>query len=347
MPRRRIVPFFITHSGCRHRCIFCNQETVAPCRTIETVAEEVSATLGALGAGSTVECAFYGGTFSLLPPHQRRMLLDAVRPFRQRGVVLGIRISTRPDSLDDAMAVELSAAGVDTVEIGAQSMDDTVLRSSRRGHTAADVEAARDILARQGLSVGIQLMPGLPGESFAGAIRSMERVLALKPDFIRIYPTLVLKGTGLAALHGRGAYEPLSLQRAIDLCKHLLVMAYKARIPVIRMGVQPSEFLDAPGTVLAGPYHPAFRQLVESALFRDALLSLLPGAPSDCLIHCHPSRVSDLAGQHRSNLHAVRQAGHNVRIAADVSCSRDEIILVQPIGPPRVARVMEIRGQHL
>jgi histone acetyltransferase (RNA polymerase elongator complex component) len=325
MTRHRIVPFFIPHAGCPHRCLFCNQETVAPPLPLALVAERIRCMLAALPSGDSVECAFYGGSFAALPRQERQRLLDVVHHFLRQGRVLSIRISTRPDSLTPEVVDELAAAGVGTVELGVQSLDDEVLALSRRGHGARCVEEACRLLRAAGLTTGLQLMPGLPGDTRERALATMERAIALGPDFFRIYPTLVLEGTELADHYRQGSYRPLSLEGAVDLCKGLLLRARRAAIPVIRVGVQATELLDAPGTVLAGPYHPAFRQLVESALYGDLLLKLLRGAPADCDVRCHPSRLSDLVGQGRANIRRAAASGFHVRPLPDPEVADGEL----------------------
>jgi histone acetyltransferase (RNA polymerase elongator complex component) len=228
------------------------------------------------------------------------------------------------------VAAELSAAGVQTVELGVQSLDDEVLELSRRGHTARRAEDACRLLQAHGFSLGIQLMPGLPGDTVERSLQTMERVIALAPNFVRIYPTLVLAGTGLAELYRSGSYKPLSLSEAVALCKRLLLMARRASIPVIRMGIQATDMLDEPGTVLAGSYHPAFRQLVEGALYGDLLLQLLPGNPSTCVVRCHPSRVSDVAGQRRENLERAAARGCRVQIVQDQEVGVDQLVVTAP-----------------
>jgi histone acetyltransferase (RNA polymerase elongator complex component) len=332
MDRHPIIPFFISHAGCPHRCVFCNQATVAPPRPLKEMAREVVRSLEALPSGWQGECAFYGGTFAALPPADRGVLLEAVRPFIQQGKVTAIRVSTRPDSLTGPVVEELARSGVATVEIGAQSLHDGVLQASGRGHDAGSVSGAVALLRHQGLRVGLQLMVGLPGDSAEGCRQTMAAALTLSPDFLRVYPTLVLAGTELANLYRRGAYRPLDLEGAVDICKGLLLMARRGGVPVIRMGVQPTAELDRPGVVLAGPLHPAFRQLVEGALYTDLLLRLC-GQDEPCLVRCHPSRVSDVVGQRRSTIRHLAARGVRVlRVEGLVGCAEDELIVEGPGG---------------
>ncbi|WP_026840707.1 elongator complex protein 3 [Citrifermentans bremense] len=305
-----VVPFFIPHLGCPHRCVFCDQEKVAgascglpaPAELLARVAQYAEK-----ARGRDLEAAFYGGTFTALPRADQKRLLSPLQPLLAQGALKSLRISTRPDSVDADTASFLKSFGVATVELGVQSMDAEVLRLSGRGHDAADVESAVAALKEAGIEVGIQLMPGLPGDSPARSLNSLARVLALSPSFLRIYPTLVISGTELSRMYTAGSYSPLSLEDAVNLCKEMLVAATRAGVPVIRMGLQPTAELEAPGVVLAGPYHPAFRQLVESELCFDQMSRLLSALPRGSRVSFTVPRgkTSDLVGQKRQNLSRV------------------------------------------
>jgi hypothetical protein len=221
--------------------------------------------------------------------------------------------------------------GVRTVELGVQSMDDGVLALAGRGHTAAHATAACDVLKGAGLVVGVQLMPGLPGETGGKALASLERVLRLRPAFIRIYPVLVIAGTGLETLYREGLYLPLALAEAVTLCKVMLHRALKEGVGVVRIGLQATVELESPGAILAGPYHPAFRQMVEAELCYDLLAWMVAGgfAASPVTIFCSPSRVSDVTGQKRGNLERLAR-DHGVRVAkvrGDPALSPMEIVI--------------------
>jgi len=329
-----IVPFFISHKGCPHQCVFCNQAKIAGSSGDLPAAAELLdkiASYRASGRHESVEVAFYGGTFTGLPRPVMERLLTPLQPLVARGEIGSIRVSTRPDSVDAAMAEFLVQMGVRTVELGVQSMDDDVLALSGRGHTAAHTVNACRVLQAAGMTVGMQLMPGLPGDTEEKALASLNGCLALRPDFLRIYPSLVINGTKLATLYETGQYMPLSLDKAVRLCKVMLHSALAADVKVIRIGLQPNAELEASGTVLVGPYHPAFRQLVESALCYD-LLSRLTGdiaAAETVTIACAPSRVSDIIGQKQSNLkRLLRERGVKVAaVMADPTLSCGDILV--------------------
>ncbi|HOS78139.1 MAG TPA: radical SAM protein, partial [Syntrophales bacterium] len=267
MDRPLIIPIFIPYQGCPRRCIYCNERITAgspqPPPTATALKKQILT-----GRHRTrrhplrVEIAFYGGTFTGLDREAQAALLAPATACLREGLVQGIRISTRPDEIDDDTAQFLRNAGVWTVEIGAQSLVDEVLEKSRRGHTVADVVRTVARLKTKGFATGLHLMIGLPGEDGAAFAETVRRAVALQPDMVRLHPTLVFRGTELADLYRAGAYAPLSLENTLAACRNALGAFENAGIPVIRLGVQTTPEMEAPGAVLAGPYHPALRSRV-------------------------------------------------------------------------------------
>lgn len=332
--KRVIVPFFISHQGCRHRCVFCDQRAITGRSGSLPTPGEIVATVGEWrrsAKAEVVEVAFYGGTFTALPLHVQERLLAPLQPLLRSGEVRSIRLSTRPDALDDNIVHLLRDFGVELVELGIQSMDDAVLTAAGRGHLAVHCEEAFALLRGAGIGVGAQLMPGLPGETAAGAIDSLRRLLPLRPDLLRIYPAVVLAGTELARLYREGVYRPLTMDGAVSICKVMLQLAAVAGIPVIRVGLHPGEELNASGEILAGPYHPAFRQLAEGERWYDLLANLCASfqGGGEVEVAVSPARVSDLVGQKRINLRRI-EAAFPVRfrrIHPDASLGGDEIVV--------------------
>jgi histone acetyltransferase (RNA polymerase elongator complex component) len=317
-PRPFIVPLFIPHRGCPHRCVFCNQTSITGLQdgfhSKEEVRERITAFLGFRGKqrGAT-EVAFYGGSFLGLPKTYRKLLLEEAQSFVEKGLVDGIRFSTRPDTVTTAALRELAPYTICTIEVGAQSMNDAVLAVSQRGHTGADTRRAVEILKTCDVQVGLQLMPGLPGATRESILDTGRQVAALRPDFVRIYPTVVVKDTVLAKWHRSGRFAPLSLSQAVDLTKRLYVIFANAYIPVIRMGLQPSSSLRARGQVVAGPFHPAFGHLVHSALFLDLATEALASEKDlsrKVALKVHPSDVPKLVGQKRENIRHLAARFH-------------------------------------
>lgn len=272
--RRHILPFFIPHLGCPNQCIFCDQHTIAGTANPPTP-QDVADRLAELEpyVERRPELAFYGGSFTALPPEVQRGYLEPAAAALKSGRLSGIRVSTRPDAIDTGVLHLLESYGVRTVELGVQSMTDEVLLRARRGHSAADSLRALEMLQSGGFVAGVQLMPGLPGETHESAVSGAWRILRLRPDMLRIYPTVVIEGTECAAMYQRGEYQPLTLDGAAAVTLDIRVMAEELGVQVIRMGLQPSDGLA--GQVVAGPYHPAFGSLVNSLWWRGKVLTAL------------------------------------------------------------------------
>jgi len=275
-----IIPIFVPDLGCPHQCVFCNQKKITGLHDIpnaQKVEEIIAQYLDTIpmDSGITKEVAFYGGSFTAVDPTLQKKLLSPAYQALTNGQVNGIRVSTRPDAVSEEVMSLLSAYGVNTIELGVQSMDDTVLAMSGRGHTSRDVLRATVFTKSWGMNLGFQMMVGLPGDTEEKDINTAYELIALKPDLIRIYPCLVLRDTPLADLYKSGNYLPLTVVEAVGRCKKLLLVFEKMGINIIRIGLQPSEQINLTGDVIAGPYHPAFRELVESSLALDQVEYLL------------------------------------------------------------------------
>ena len=257
------------------------------------------------------QVAFYGGSFTALPEALQTEYLNAVQPFLQNGSVREIRLSTRPDAMDESCAARLFRAGVREIELGAQSMENHVLLASGRGHTAQDTEAAAQIVKTFGFRLVLQMMVGLPEET--SPIETAHRLIALRPDAVRIYPVAVVKDTPLEAMWKNGTYRPLSLERGVELCADLWELFAKADITVIRMGLNPTPELDR--AVCAGVYHPAFGELVHSERFYRKARALLEVTDVEQTLVVHPSRLSCMIGQKKNNLIRLKKEfGEKLRI---------------------------------
>ena len=320
-----IIPFFITHSGCPHQCVFCNQRNITgQDRPIDAsiIPRKIHEYLRTYNTDRPVHAAFYGGSFTALPNELQKSYLEAVQPFIQSGKILGIRLSTRPDCITREIVLLLKEYHVDTIELGVQSMDEGVLLLSGRGHTSTDAINAVKFLREFSITIGLQLMLGLPGDSSDTFMNTIKKVIELKPDFVRLYPLLVIKGTLLEKMYTLGMYAPLSLDEAVSLCREALVRFEKAGIDVIRIGLQSTEELEKPGTVLAGPYHPAFGQLVESAVLLDKMRSALQWRKEEnasAVFRVNPADVSAAIGQQRGNIETLKNEFglQKIRIVGD------------------------------
>jgi histone acetyltransferase (RNA polymerase elongator complex component) len=257
-------------------------------------------------AGSR-EVAFYGGTFTGLPLARMKALLEAAAPYLREGFFKSIRVSTRPDAVGQKRLDLLRQYGVRTVELGAQSMDDDVLRRSRRGHSAEDTIRASHVLRRQGFKLGIQLMPGLPGDTEEKFLTTVEKVVALSPDMVRLYPTVVIRGTVLARWFSQKRYRPLQVNEAMHICEKSCRLLEGRGIPVIRIGLMSSPALLKEGEVVAGPWHPAFGFLVRSEMYHRQIEAFLP-KPGDApafRLRVPPREISLLRGYRNEGLRKI------------------------------------------
>lgn len=303
-----IIPIFIPHWGCPHQCVFCSQNQITGCwqpMRAEDVKREIQAGLARLTQQRHVEVAFYGGSFTALPLETQEELLHPAFSARKSGAIQGIRLSTRPDCINNKVLELLKSFAVGTVELGVQSLDDRVLAKSERGHTSAQSLSALELLRREGFYTVAQLMVGLPEEDWESLLCTGKRLVAAKPDAIRIYPTVVLPYTPLAALYERGCYQPLSLNEAILKAAFLKLQAEFNGITVIRVGLQATELLDSDGAIVAGPYHPAFGELVSNKIFYLMVARVLEAQPghSTLTIRHHPKDHSKIRGLANCNYH--------------------------------------------
>ena len=287
-----LIPFFIPHLGCPQICIFCNQHRIAQqsvqelgAKTLESVdslmdrAASIKDTIreyvGTQRDEKYWEVAFYGGSFSAIPRAQQEAFLRPAYEALQEGLIDGIRCSTRPDALSAEDIAFLKSYGVTTVEMGVQSMDDDILAFAKRGHSAQDVVQAVGRLQQAGITVGIQILPGLPGETWQTLVKTAVAVSQLKPDFVRIYPVLVIDNTDLADMYRAGTYQTLSLDTAIQYSAFLKDWMEDHGIQVIRTGLQATEELDQGQGLVAGPYEPAMGELVENERWRQRIEACL------------------------------------------------------------------------
>lgn len=290
-----LIPFFIPHLGCPQICIFCNQHRIAKEEGVDgRIQQLVADTMipSALPSPETIrntivdyvgkkrqdkywEVAFYGGSFSAIPRTWQEYVLKPAYEALQEGLIDGIRCSTRPDALGQEEIDFLRSYGLTTIEIGVQSMDDEILLTAKRGHTAADVRAAVGRLKAAGLTVGLQILPGLPGETWESLVKTAVAISSLEPDFVRIYPVLVIDNTDLADMYRAGQYKALSLDEAIQYSALLKGWFQDHGIEVIRTGLQATEKLNRGDSLVAGPYHPSFGEMVDNQDWRNRIESLL------------------------------------------------------------------------
>lgn len=335
---QKIIPIFVMYRGCPHRCIYCNERITAgdhPDRITEDLFREiVEKYLETMNRNTeSIQIAFYGGNFTGIGKDYQIELLEAAESYIQGGLIDSIRISTRPDYIDPDRIRLLGQYSVTTVEIGAQSMVDEVLTLAGRGHTSDDVRNAVGILQNNGFKTGIHLMAGLPGDTDERFRYTIEEVIRLNPDTVRIHPTIVFRNTALAEMYEEGNYEPLTMPDAVRLCKYALGKFETACIPVIRVGLQTTSEMETTGSVVAGPYHPAFRSLVEGSIFLDMasyLLSLAQIWKAEVTFRLHPKDTSDFRGLKNHNIITLKERFDIplITIREDSNQERGSLVLV-------------------
>jgi len=325
-----IVPIFIPQQGCRHHCVFCNQSAItgrpATWPSTEEFRKWIKKYLTYNKYRKPPVMAFYGGNFLGLSQEKISCLLEMADEYIRRGEIQSIRFSTRPDTISETGLKRLEPFPVSEIELGVQSMDDKVLTICRRGHFAADTEHAVGRLKKYRYNVGLQLMIGLPGQSAESAWKTAEQTAALSPDFVRIYPTLVLTQSPLAKWYHEGTYRPLELKEAVFQTKRLYLFFRKHGIRVIRMGLQSSQELDDKKTVLAGPYHPAFGHLVLSEIYMDTICGFYnsnPPAHRTIDIIANPGCISRIRGIKNENVRHLEKRFNldRINIKADPALS--------------------------
>ncbi|MBU2522458.1 MAG: radical SAM protein [Proteobacteria bacterium] len=331
-----IVPVFLPNMGCPHKCVFCNQSAITGVKqkipSIEEVGLHIDQFLNYKRSNrSSVQISFFGGNFLGLKIDLIKSLLREATKFVIEGRVDSIRFSTRPDTIDSERLDILNEFPVATVEIGAQSMDDKVLFLAGRGHTSSDTEKAVSILKERNYEVGIQMMIGLPGDDGSMSLYSAKKIAALSPDFVRIYPTLVLKNSILSRYYEEGKYIPLSLEKSVTLAKDIYLIFRQKKIQVIRMGIQASEHFERETAILAGPYHPAFGHLVHSEIFFEMASSIIESEGIDSCdsveIKVHPRSISKMRGIKNFNVKTLKKRFNikSLEIIPDSSLAEDDV----------------------
>lgn len=301
--RRRIWPVFIPHLGCPHACVFCNQHEITGAAAAEAL-RQLNTLLENPPQKNAPELAFYGGSFTALPAETQLLYLEKAKQALDTGRVSSVRLSTRPDAVSPEILERLRIHGVETVELGAQSMRDPVLLATGRGHSADDVRRAARLVRGAGMKLVLQMMTGLTGDDEEGALYTARELIALRPDAVRIYPTVIVRGTELERLWRHGLYREHTVEDAVRVCARLLPLFEAAGIPVIRLGLNPTDELSH-GAALAGAYHPAMGELVYSRVLRDRAEKMLEAE------HCEgkavtllvpEKKLSQMLGQKRCNL---------------------------------------------
>lgn len=311
------VALFVPDMGCPHRCIFCNQKTISG-KTIPPTSENVKQAVET--ALRTADCnegeiAFFGGSFTAIDRDYMIELLETAKEYIDRGFFKGIRISTRPDCIDDEVLSVIKHYGVTAIELGCQSMNDEVLVLNKRGHSSECVISAVEKIKKNGFELGVQMMTGLYGDIPSGAIETAEKLISLSPDTVRIYPTVVLENTELEKLFFEGKYIPQSIDEASDLCSELMLMFHEKGIKIIRVGLHSGGNVE--DGFVAGVYHPAFREICESKIYLKEILNEIKTKnikEKNIEIFVGRKFVSQLTGQKKCNIKKLNELGFKVSI---------------------------------
>ncbi len=347
-----IIPIFVPHEGCPHDCVFCNQDKITGVKkdslrivedgrraelnnscsndeevTAESVRKTVYEYLETINHNeTTVEISFFGGTFTGIREEKQRELLEVAREFKEKGLIDKIRMSTRPDYINEYILSYLKEYKADIIELGVQSLNEEVLIKSGRGHDVKSVYEASRLIKEYGFTLGHQIMPGLPGDTFETDIETAKISISMKPDICRLYPALTIKGTAMEIMYNRGDYIPYTLEEAVEVSKEMYKLYRDNSVNVIRIGLQPTETINDKNDVVAGPFHPAFRELVESSLMAELILENVK-KQEKAEIHINPKEISKLYANKKMYFNKLKENNRIINVVQDGSVERGRIIL--------------------
>ena len=318
MKKQYIIPIFVPHLGCPNDCIFCNQKSISGQKsnmTKEKAKEIIENYLKSIDKeNAQIEIAFFGGSFTAIEEERQEELLQVASEFVKSGQVSSIRVSTRPDAIDKNILKRLKKYKAKTIELGVQSSNNYILKRINRGHTFEDVKRAAKLIRWNGFRLGVQMMVGLPESTTIDEINTAKELIKLKPKMVRIYPVLVIKNTPLEKELEKGTYKPLTVVQAVEVCKEIVRLFHDKNIDIIRIGLQPTDEISEPGSekseVVARPYHPAFRQLVESAMWYDAIvgkIKRLNVKVKEVEVTVNPVDANNVIGHKKENVKNLKE----------------------------------------
>ncbi|MDL2314641.1 radical SAM protein [Bacteroidales bacterium OttesenSCG-928-C19] len=300
----RTIPVFVPELACPNRCTYCNQHLISgqlqmPAR--EEIVEKIETYLATFPANAHVEVGFFGGNFTGIETEIQESLLQIVQPYIRQGKIHAIRLSTRPDYIDEERLMLLKNYGVKTIELGVQSTDNEVLSLTNRGYDTQCVEKASNLIRAFGFDLGLQMMIGLPGDTKEKSIQTAKKIIELGASQTRIYPTLVIEGTELAAQFLKGEYKPLSLEEAIDRTKEILLLFEKHNVTILRVGLHPTEGFISGKDFLAGPFHVSFKELVLTEIWHDLLKDIPADKSKEIIIEVPEKELNYAVGYQGKN----------------------------------------------
>lgn len=317
------IPVFIPHIACPHKCIFCDQKSISGTLkppSIQDMRSIIETRLSTIPVNSRIEIAFFGGNFTGIPAEQQELYLGLANEYITCGRISGIRMSTRPDYINSDILDLLKKYNVTSIELGIQSTDKDVLEKSGRGHTEKDIINAGRLVKIFGFELGMQMMTGLPDDTYVKSINTAKAIIELQANTVRIYPALVIKGTELEKLYNDGSYNPLTLNDAVSWCADLLQMFEESGIRVIKMGLHPSEGLLSGEFLVAGPFHISFRELVLSEIWRRLLININNiDENRDLVLYVNPAELNFAVGYRSGNKKVLQEKFKSVIYKTDSS----------------------------
>lgn len=350
--KKAIIPIFVPHRGCPHDCVFCNQEKITgfrECIDREGIQKRIETYLSTMTDRhpTLIEVAYYGGSFTAIDADLQEAFLEAAHVFIKAGRIGNIRLSTRPDAIDEQVLTRLKKYGVGIIELGVQSMAPDVLKDSERGHLVSHVKDAVRMIKREGFELGLQMMIGLPGDTLDKTLYTAAELTALEPDFVRIYPTLVIRKTKLEQMFIEGKYRPLEMEEAVMWAGEAYRLFGKHEIPVIRIGLQPTNELEDDTTVVAGPYHPSFRQMVDGWLFKtsiDTYLDDLSKPFKTVQLTVHPKMRSALMGIRKQVIREIEKKYPHAKFVTmqGVTLKKDQLCILIDGSKSEVINIFDV-----
>lgn len=327
-----IIPIFVPHEGCPHNCVFCDQKIITGNEQkvdVDFVRKTIEEYLKTIKRNtSKVEVSFFGGTFTAIPIDKQRELLMVAKEYKDRGYIDYIRLSTRPDYINSYILDNLREYSVDIIELGVQSLDRQVLLKSGRGHSSEEVKYASHLIKKYGFVLGHQIMVGLPCDTFEKDIETVRNSISMKPDMYRIYPALVIRGTVMENMYKKKEYKPYELSEAVDICKTLYCILRANKINVIRIGLQPTENITLGKDVAAGPFHPAFRELVEGRIYNHILEESIPSSyKGEITVSINEKDLSKLYANKKEYFNGVKEKFFYcpIKVVQDSSMERESL----------------------
>ena len=332
MKKHSNIPIFIPELACPHQCVFCDQEKISGTYSIPQPADVkdiVERYLETIPENRTIDIAFFGGSFTGLSVDLQEQYLKEAFKFIKNRKVSGIRLSTRPDYINEPILELLKKYSVTTIELGAQSTSQEVLNESGRGHTVEDIRDASNLICENGFELGLQMMIGLPGDSFERSIQTANDIVSLGARNTRIYPAIVVKHTALEKLYREGRYTPLTLEEAVEWTKEIVHIFENNNVAILRMGLHPSDELVIGKSLIAGPFHASFKEMVMTQIWKELidmeLQSINSNFSNNIKITVSDRQIHYAIGYRQTNREQLVSRGYNVRFERNPSFSQYQL----------------------